>query len=353
MKISDFDFYLPKNLIALKPLEKRDQSRLLILHENGEIEHKSFSSIVEYLKEGDILLLNNTKVFPARILATKSTGEEIDILFVKNLERDNTWEVIFKGKFNGIITIGKNIKAEVWTEKGLNNKINRFLKFLDLESKNMDDFFWKYGKMPLPPYIERTPNEEDKIRYQTVYAEKQGSIAAPTAGLHFTEDLLKKIEDKGVLIRKLTLHVGIGTFKPIYSESVREHKMDPEYFEIKRSLIDDIYGAKRSFRRIIAVGTTTTRAIEGYFSGKYSVINSELSDTIKGMTDIFIYPEYKFKVINSLVTNFHLPRSTPLMLLSAFCGFENMIKAYNEAVKRGYRFFSYGDAMLVLKDPKI
>jgi S-adenosylmethionine:tRNA ribosyltransferase-isomerase len=205
---------------------------------------------------------------------------------------------------------------------------------------------WKYGNMPLPPYIKRLPDEMDKVTYQTVYARKEGSIAAPTAGLHFTQSLLEQIKYRGILVRELTLHVGIGTFRPIRTETVDDHRMDDEFFDIDSTVLSEIKETKDAGRRVVAVGTTTTRAIEGYMSGRCSV--APRNGKLQGRTDIFIYPGYTFKVVDSIVTNFHLPRSTPLMLASAICGFHKLLRAYREAITRGYRFLSYGDAMLIL-----
>ncbi len=350
MKTSDFDFYLPKDLIALNPSEKRDNSRLLVLHKDGSIEHRRFFDIVEYLKSGDILLLNDTKVFPARLIATKLSGRKIDILFVKEVDAGGTWEIMCSGRFNGIVTIDDGIKIEIWTERvnGQGRGTKKFLKFLNMESSKVLDVLWQYGCMPLPPYIKRRPDDSDKQRYQTVYAKNQGSIAAPTAGLHFTEELLDKIKDKGVFVDTLTLHVGIGTFKSIKAEHLEDHKMDSEYFEIKSSLVKKIQQTKESGNRLIAVGTTVTRTLEGYLSGQWSEVNSQNMSTVRGYTDIFIYHGYKFKAVDSLITNFHLPKSTPLMLVSALCSFKNISTAYREAIAMGYRFFSYGDAMLIL-----
>jgi len=370
MRTSEFDFFLPGNLIALRPLEKRDSSRLLVLHKNGNIEHKMFFDLVEYMNEGDMLLLNNTKVFPARILAVRSDKKAIDILLIKESDRSGIWEVMYKGRFSGEVIIGNTIRAEVWVEtakrQGSGVKSHwskKFLKFLDIEPLKARDTIWQYGYMPLPPYIKRLPDEDDKYKYQTIYAEKEGSIAAPTAGLHFTNELLDKIEKKGVLIRTITLHVGPGTFKPIKSENIEGHIMDEEYFEIKHSLLSEIQHIKKSGGKIVTVGTTTTRAIEGFMSGLYqNTDKNNLTDLaskcsslfsgddgcIKGCTDIFIYPGYSFKVVDAIITNFHLPKSTPLMLVSAFCGFDKVLQAYRDAISRNYRFFSYGDAMLVL-----
>lgn len=351
MRTSDFDFFLPKNLIASRPLEKRDSSRLLVLHKNRKIEHKMFFDVVGYMNKGDMLLLNNTKVFPARILAVRSDNKEIDILFIKEADSSGTWEVMYRGGFRGEIFIRDAIKAEVWIERQASSAkyqtTKKFLRFLDIEPLKAKDIIWQHGYMPLPPYIRRMPDDEDRQTYQTVYAEDEGSIAAPTAGLHFTIDLLNKIEKKGVLVRAITLHVGPGTFKPIKAEFIEGHKMDEEYFEIKSSLIEEMQHVKRSGKRLIAVGTTTTRAIEGFVSGVYYKCNSS-NGFIRGYTDIFIRPGYNFKAVDAIITNFHLPKSTPLMLVSALCGFDNVLMAYKDAIVRNYRFFSYGDAMLVI-----
>ncbi|MGB9715928.1 MAG: tRNA preQ1(34) S-adenosylmethionine ribosyltransferase-isomerase QueA [Thermodesulfovibrionales bacterium] len=351
MKVTDFDFHLPEELIAKRPLRKRDSSRLLVLHRDGLIEHKRFFDLPDYLSQGDMLLINNTKVFPARLIGRKKTGGILDILLVKD-KGDNVWDVLSKGKYSGIIKISEELKLEIHE--------GRTARFIC--SGNLMDSIWKYGSMPLPPYIRRPPDESDKKTYQTVYAKEEGSIAAPTAGLHFTEELLKTLNSKGVLIREVTLHVGIGTFKPIRTANVEQHVMDSEFFEIEKTLISEIENVRSSGRRIFAVGTTTTRAIEGYLSGKWSVTRGNGSKgqgvkkahtcknngVIYGFTDLFIYPGYKFKVVDSLITNFHLPRSTPLMLVAALCGMEKLKRSYEEAIASKYRFFSYGDAMLIL-----
>jgi S-adenosylmethionine:tRNA ribosyltransferase-isomerase len=351
MRTADFDFYLPKDLIALRPSEKRDNSKLLVLHRDGSIEHRRFFDIAEYLKEGDMLMLNNTKVFPARIIATKPSAKlsdkKIDILLVKEAAEDGTWEIMCRGRFNGMVTIGDGVKAEVWTEEVKSQESKKFLRFLNIEPSKVNDVFWQYGRMPLPPYINRMPDDADKQRYQTVYAEHQGSIAAPTAGLHFTEELLSKIKDKGVSVEALTLHVGTGTFRPIKAEYLEDHRMDSEYFEIKSSLANKIQKTKESGCRLITVGTTATRALEGFMSGLFQRLSS-VNGSVRGYTDIFIYPGYKFRAVDSLITNFHLPRSTPLMLVSALSDFKKILHAYKEAIAMGYRFFSYGDAMLIL-----
>ncbi|MBI3592369.1 MAG: tRNA preQ1(34) S-adenosylmethionine ribosyltransferase-isomerase QueA [Nitrospirae bacterium] len=344
MRTADFDFNLPKEFIASRPSERRDNSRLLVLHRDGLVEHRRFFHITEYLNDGDMLLLNNTKVFPARITGVTPSGKKIDILLVKETNNKGTWEILCKGKVNGAVTVFDDMKAEISVS---DSRQRRFLKFQDIEASALNEMLWSHGYMPLPPYISRKPDDEDKDRYQTVYAEKQGSIAAPTAGLHFTNELLTRLSEKGVLVRTLTLHVGTGTFKPVKAEFIGEHNMDSEYFEIKSSLIDEIKSLKKRNNRLVAAGTTATRALEGFMSGVFKKSDSA-NGSVQGYTDIFIYPGYSFKTVDSLITNFHLPRSTPLMLVSAFSGFGKVIKAYESAIAMDYRFFSYGDAMLIL-----
>lgn len=335
MKIADFDYLLPEDLIAKRPLEDRSSSKLLILHKDGLIEHRIFSDIVSYIGEGDMLIINNTKVFPARLTGTKENGRRLAILLVKE-KAPGIWEVLSRGRYTGTLRFSDDFSGKV--ENG------DTVCFQD--TRNLFDSIWKHGSMPLPPYIKRSPDARDKDTYQTTYAKKEGSIAAPTAGLHFTGRLLDRIASKGVRIRELTLHVGIGTFRPIRTENIEEHSMDMEYFEIDPPLLSEIRETKSSGRRVITVGTTTTRALEGFLSGR-SVVFSE-NGSIKGATDIFIHPGYSFRASDSLVTNFHLPRSTPLMLVSAICGREKMLNAYQEAITMRYRFLSYGDAMLIL-----
>jgi S-adenosylmethionine:tRNA ribosyltransferase-isomerase len=351
MKVTDFDFFLPNDLIAKKPLKERSGSRLLVLHRDGMVEHKLFSALPSYLEKGDILLVNNTKVFPARLTGFKQNGDRMEILLVRKKD-DSSWEVLSKGRFTGILKISDELHLELHNGKTAHFKY--YGKFKDI--------IWRYGNMPLPPYIRRLPDESDKERYQTIFAKKEGSIAAPTAGLHFTERLLKEIASKGILLRELTLHVGIGTFKPIRTEDLEEHYMESEYFEIDKGLISEIKNRKASGKRVVSVGTTTTRAIEGYMSGRYTNNSNppsshflkggngglKNSKVFSGTTNLFIYPEYKFLTVDSLITNFHLPRSTPLMLTSALCGREKLMKAYKEAIARKYRFLSYGDAMLII-----
>lgn len=342
MKAAELDFSLPQELIANKPVDKRDSSRLMVLHKNGETEEKRFHELIEYLNKGDLLLLNNTKVFPAKLIGAKSTGGKLEILLVQKTGSD-IWEILCQKKYSGTLKIADEFIAEITDGKTARFNCN-------------GDFFenlWKYGFMPLPPYIKRPPAFFDKERYQTVYAEETGSIAAPTAGLHFTQDMLQRIKEKGVIIQYLTLHVGVGTFKPIRTEKMEDHKMLPEYFEIGHDLIEDIKKTKASDKKVFSVGTTTTRAIEGYLSGRWTEVkkeDSEIKDEQKicGSTDIFIYPGYKFKAVDVLITNFHLPNSTPLMLAAAFSSAKKLMDAYSTALEQKYRFFSYGDAMLIL-----
>ena len=335
MKIADFDFILPEDLIAKRPLEDRTGSRLLVLHRDGAVEHRNFSDLPAYLRRGDMLILNNTKVFPARLTGFKENGGRLEILLLRD-KGDDTWEILSRGKFTGILKVSDELQADV-----------RNGQTAHLEYKgDLRDTIWRCGKMPLPPYIRRLPDEHDKLTYQTVFAKEEGSVAAPTAGLHFDGHLLKEISGLGVSVMELTLHVGIGTFRPVRAEYVEEHVMDSEYFEMDRGLISAIERTRASGSRVISVGTTTTRALEGYFSGHCSAVSD--NGKLRGQTDIFIYPGYSFRVVDSIVTNFHLPRSTPLMLASAMAGRQNLLNAYQDAVAGKYRFLSYGDAMLIL-----
>ena len=339
MRTDDFDFYLPEKLIAQTPLEKRDSSKLLVLDkETGDIKHESFSNIIDYLNEGDVLVLNDTKVMPARILGAKiDTGAVIELLMLKEIEKD-TWEVLSKPakriKIGTIVKFSDKLKAEC---VGLGEEGIRIFKFI------YDGIFYEIldelGEMPLPPYIHE--KLKDKDRYQTVYAKNIGSAAAPTAGLHFTKELMKKIKDKGIKIEYITLHVGLGTFRPVSVEDVTNHKMHSEFYQMNESTAKVLNEAKKNNNRIISVGTTSTRTLE-------TIINlyGEFKEC-SGWTDIFIYPGYEFKAITSLITNFHLPKSTLIMLVSALAGKENIMNAYNEAVKNEYRFFSFGDSMFI------
>ena len=342
MKVSEFNYELPEELIAQTPLEKRDESRLMVLNTKEQtIEHKIFKDILDYLKPGDVLVRNNTKVIPARIYGKKETGAKVEFLLLKNIEGD-IWESIVrpgnKLHIGTKVIFGDGIlEAEILdimpggTRKVKFNYNGIFNEILD-----------KIGMMPLPPYIHEELQQKD--RYQTVYAKYEGSAAAPTAGLHFTPDLLEKIKEKGIEIANVTLHVGIGTFRPVKEETVETHEMHSEHFYIKQEDCDKINKAKQEGRRVIAVGTTSCRVLETISDEKTGMVEPQ-----EGDTQIFIYPGYKFKCIDGLITNFHLPQSTLLMLVSALAGKEYVMKAYEEAVKEKYRFFSFGDAMFITK----
>ena len=341
MKVSDFNFELPKELIAQHPIEKRDESRLMVLNKD-KIEHRVFKDIIEYLNPGDCLVLNNTKVIPARLYGNKITngenGAAAEVLLLKQLE-DDIWEVLVrpgrKLQVGTEISFKDNLLKATIIESLEDGK--RKIKF---EYKGIfNEILDKIGTMPLPPYIKEELKEKD--RYQTIYAKYEGSSAAPTAGLHFTEELLKSIKDKGIEIANVTLHVGLGTFRPVQVENIEEHHMHTEHFYIKQEDAEKINNAKKSSKRIIAVGTTSCRVLE-------SIADSNgLVKAQEGDTGIFIYPGYKFKCIDNLITNFHLPESTLVMLVSALAGKENIMKAYKEAIKEKYRFFSFGDSMYI------
>ena len=339
MKVTDFDYDLPKELIAQTPIEKRDESRLMVLDRSKEtIEHRKFKDIVEYLKPGDVLVRNNTKVIPARLYGRKETGAHVEFLLLNNIEGD-IWECIVrpgnKLHVGAKVIFGDGVlKAEVLeTMEGGTRKVK--FSYNGIFNEILD----KIGLMPLPPYIHEALKDND--RYQTVYAKYEGSAAAPTAGLHFTEELLQKLQEKGIEIANVTLHVGIGTFRPVKEENVEEHKMHTEHFYIKKEDVEKINSAKKEGRRVIAVGTTSCRVLETIADENGFVKETEED------TGIFIYPGYKFKCLDGLITNFHLPQSTLLMLVSALAGKDYVMRAYKEAVKEKYRFFSFGDAMFI------
>lgn len=340
VKTSDFDYDLPEELIAQEPSIKRDESRLMILDKKtGYVEHKIFHDIVDYLNEGDILVLNDTKVMPARIIGTKEdTGAIIELLLMNNLH-DNDWECLVKHAkrvhIGTIISFG-NGKLRA---KCIENKDDGIKVFTFIYDGIFYEILDELGNMPLPPYIKK--KLDDKNRYQTVYAKNIGSYAAPTAGLHFTKELLQKIENKGITICYVTLHVGLGTFRPVNVTDVTTHKMHSEYYSMTKEVADVLNKAKREGKRIIAVGTTSTRVLETVAS-KYNEFRAST-----GNTEIFIYPGYEFKAIDALITNFHLPKSTLIMLVSAFSSKEIILNAYHEAVSKKYRFFSFGDAMFI------
>ena len=340
MKTDDFDFDLPEELIAQTPLERRDASKLLVLDKTtGEISHRHFTDVIDYMEKGDTLVLNDTKVMPARLYGVKEeTGAVIEVLLLKD-EGNNVWECLTKPakriKEGTIVSFGDG-KLKAKCMEVLDEGIRRFkLEYKGILYEILDEL----GEMPLPPYIHE--KLKDKDRYQTVYAKNIGSAAAPTAGLHFTKDLLEKIKDKGVNIAYITLHVGLGTFRPVNVEDVTKHKMHSEYYVMSAEVADLLNETKEEGHKIISVGTTSTRTLETIASlyGKFKKCS--------GWTDIFIYPGYEFKGIDYLITNFHLPKSTLVMLVSALAGKDNIMKAYNEAIENKYRFFSFGDSMLI------
>ena len=340
MKISEFNYELPEELIAQTPIEKRDESRLMVLdREKQTIEHKVFKDIIDYLEPGDCLVRNNTKVLPARLYGKKETGAHVEFLLLNRIEGD-IWESIVRPG-NKLHVGTKVIFGEGLLESEILDIMPGGTRKVQFKYQGIfNEILDKIGLMPLPPYIHEELKEND--RYQTVYAKYEGSAAAPTAGLHFTEDLLKKLEEKGVKIANVTLHVGIGTFRPVKVENIEEHDMHSEHFYIKQEDVDKINEAKRQGKKVIAVGTTSCRVLETIASEENGMV-----EPIEGDTKIFIYPGYKFKCIDGLITNFHLPESTLLMLVSALAGKEYIMKAYNEAVKERYKFFSFGDAMFI------
>ena len=339
LKTSDFYFDLPEELIAQDPLPDRSSSRLLMLDKNsGKTKHETFKNVIDYLNPGDCLVLNNTKVIPARLIGNRETGGQVEVLLLKRHEND-VWETLVKPgkkcKPGAKLVFGDGIlKAEVLETVEEGNRLIQF-KYEGIFEEVLD----KLGEMPLPPYI--THKLQDKNRYQTVYAKYEGSAAAPTAGLHFTNELLKQIEQKGIKIAYVTLHVGLGTFRPVKVDNVLEHHMHSEYYEITKEAADTINAAKQRGNKVICVGTTSCRTIESAADE-----NGHLEPKCDN-TEIFIYPGYRFKVLDELITNFHLPESTLVMLVSALAGKENVLNAYEEAIKERYRFFSFGDAMFI------
>lgn len=340
MQLKDFDFQLPEELIAQHPAEKRDECRLMVLNKKtGEIEHKVFKDIIEYLNHGDCLVLNNTRVIPARLIGTKEgSGGKIELLLLKRIDKD-TWETLVKpgkkAKVGAKFEFGEGLlKAEV---KSIAEEGNRIIEF---HYKGIfEEILDKLGQMPLPPYI--TERLEDREQYQTVYSKYEGSAAAPTAGLHFTNELLDRIRTKGVKIVFLTLHVGLGTFRPVKVENIEQHHMHSEFYILSKESADIINDAKEKGGRVISVGTTSTRTLETIGDEEGRVKEST------GWTDIFIYPGYKYRVVDGLITNFHLPESTLIMLVSALSKREIVMNAYEIAVRERYRFFSFGDAMFI------
>lgn len=351
-KTSDFNYQLPKELIAQHPTKKRVNSRLLILDKkSGEIRHNYFYNILNFFEKGDLLVLNNSKVFPARLFGKKDKTKGVVEVFLHKKKDNFNWECLLKGRIKIGLKIIISEKLQAIVEK--NNEDGTWILSFNLKGSEFFNEIEKVGEMPLPPYIKRDKKLEiDKERYQTVFAEKNkiGSVAAPTAGLHFNEDLIKKLKEKGVIIKFITLHVGMGTFSPIKTDEIKEHKMHSEFLEISSDTIKSIIKAKNNKKRVVAVGTTSCRALE---SASDKILNFKKQDeknikAISFWTDIFIYPGYDFKIIDALITNFHLPKSTLLMLVSALAGKKYIDSAYKEAIEKKYRFFSYGDSMLII-----
>ncbi len=349
MDINDFDYELPEELIAQEPMSRRDECRLMVLdREKGTIEHRKFHDIIEYLGPDDIMVMNDSKVIPARLFGIKDkTGVHCEFLLSRKLDdQPDTWETLVRPgrrlKKDDTVTFGDGkLRAKIMGYGADGTRIVKF-RYDGIFMERLEEL----GKMPLPPYIEREAEESDKDMYQTVYAREEGSVAAPTAGLHFTEDLLKELSDKGVDLEYVTLHVGIGTFRPVKCERVEDHQMHFESYSISEETADKINRAILAGKRVISIGTTSTRTLESaaYFdeeSGKY-LIKAGHADT-----GIFIYPGYEYKIVDALITNFHLPKSTLIMLVSALYNREKILEAYKEAVEQKYRFFSYGDAMLI------
>jgi S-adenosylmethionine:tRNA ribosyltransferase-isomerase len=340
MRIEDFDYDLPKSLIAQYPSLQRDESRLMIVDRHlGTIEHRAFRQISDCLKPGDLLIANNTQVLPARLMGKKKTGGKVEILLIPSWNgAKGEWEALIKGlgrKKQGVqIQLGQDLYGEVEEVKDGRVKMSFSIPVLDI--------LRKVGHIPIPPYIKRNDEPLDRDRYQTIFAEREGSIAAPTAGLHFTQDVLQSLRNQKVNVTSITLHIGVGTFAPIRRNDIRDHTMEPEWVEIPVETAKQVEEAKARGGRVIAVGTTTTRALESFPDGNGGLRFG------KGMSSLFIYPPYRFQVVDGLITNFHLPKSSLILLVSAFAGKKLLMEAYQEAIEKKYRFYSYGDAMLIL-----
>jgi S-adenosylmethionine:tRNA ribosyltransferase-isomerase len=349
MKLSQFNYDLPEELIAEHPAENRDESRLMVVHrETGKIEHKLFKDMIDYVDEGDVMIMNNTKVFPARMYGNKEkTGAKIEVFLLRELNRDSLlWDVLVdparKIRIGNKLYFGEDdsLVAEVIDNTTSRGRTLRFL--FEGPYEEFKKKITKLGETPLPKYIKRDVEANDEERYQTIYAKEEGAVAAPTAGLHFSRQMLKRLELKGVDFAEVTLHIGLGTFRPVEVEDLTKHKMDSEQAIITQDQADKVNNAKLNKKKIVAVGTTSMRAIES------SVSTDGLLKPFNGWTNKFIFPPYEFSIADALITNFHTPLSTLLMMISAFAGHELMFKAYHEAVKEKYRFYSYGDAMLIL-----
>ena len=343
-KLGDFDYPLPKKYIAQYPGDKRDQCKLMVVNKKAKtIEHKKFSNIAEYLRKNDLLILNNTKVFPARLFATKDrTDAKVEVFLLRELAQ-NLWEVMVRPARK--VRIGNKL---VFTPKLMCDVIDntvsggRVVRFESENQAELHDIIDRIGTSPLPPYITRDPEPSDKIRYQTVYATERGAVAAPTAGLHFTNGLINRLKKKGIKIEYITLHIGLGTFRPVQVEDLNRHQMDSEYFEVSTKTAMAINEARKKHRKIVAVGTSTIRALETV------VVSGFMVSPKRGWTDKFIYPPYEYKMVDSMITNFHMPKSTLMMMVTAFADINLLKKAYREAKKHDYRFLSYGDAMIII-----
>jgi len=349
MKLSNFNYDLPKELLAEYPSDQRDESRLMVLHrDSGKIEHKTFKDVIDYFEEGDSFVLNNTKVFPARLMGNKEkTGARIEVFLLRELSREQRlWDVLVdparKIRIGNKLYFGDDdsLVAEVIDNTTSRGRTLRFL--YDGTYEEFREKLLELGQTPLPKYIKRDEEDFDKDRYQTIYAKNVGAVAAPTAGLHFSKHLLKRLQIKGVNLAELTLHVGLGTFNPVEVEDLSKHKMDSEELMINDEVVKIVNTTKQNKRKVCAVGTTVMRGLES------SVSSTGTLNPYVGWTHKFIFPPYEFSIANALITNFHMPKSTLLMMVSAFAGYDFMMEAYNEAVKEKYRFYSYGDAMLIL-----
>ena len=342
-KLADFDYSLPVKFIAQYPSKRRDLAKMMVLHrDTGEIEHKKFSNLPNYFRKNDLFIMNNTKVFPARLFANKDrTDAQVEVFLLRELEND-LWEVMVrparKVRIGNKLMFTKNVYCDVIDNTISGGRVVRF----EYDGDDIYGIIDRIGQSPLPPYIKRDAEPSDKVRYQTVYADRRGAVAAPTAGLHFTDGLIKRIKDKEIKMEYTTLHIGLGTFRPVQVEDLNRHQMDSEYFEVSPVTALAINEAKKKRRKVVAVGTSAVRSLE-------TVVVSGFQVTPKrGWTDKFIYPPYDFKMVDGLITNFHQPKSTLLMMVSAFATRKLIMKAYREAKKHDYRFLSYGDAMLII-----
>ena len=349
MKLSHFNFDLPEELLAKRPSQNRDESRLLVVHrDTGKIEHRQFKDLIDYFDDQDVLILNNTKVFPARMYGNKEkTGARIEVFLLRELNQENRlWDVLVdparKIRIGNKLYFGEDgsLVAEVIDNTTSRGRTLRFL--FDGPYESFREKLDELGQTPIPKYLNREPDEDDDIRYQTVYAKKQGAVAAPTAGMHFSRHLLKRLEIKGINIAEITLHVGLGTFRPVEVEDLSKHKMESEQISISEKACNTVNKALKENRKICSVGTTSLRAIES------SVSTHGTLNPYEGWTNKFIFPPYDFRIPNCMITNFHTPKSTLMMHTAAFCGFDLLKEAYTEAIKEKYKFFTYGDAMLIL-----